>query len=223
MTKKELAQYIDHTNLHEETTRKQINQMIEEAKKYGFYSLCIAPCWTNYAQNKLKGTDIKVGTVPNWKLGGGLHHRVGFAEHLLNTCDYIDYIWDIYKFCDLKDWDSIKKELDLIRKYTKGELKIIIEAYYIHIRGDFVNPFKKACQMVKDCGAEYIKTDSGLFKRKEFDTLIEDAKLMKKYSKGLKLKVAGGIRTAEQCLKLIKLGADRIGTSAGVKIIEELK
>ena len=222
MTKKELAKYIDHTCL-KDITRKDVNKMIEEAKKYGFHSLCIHHSWVHYAQQKLEGTSIQVGTVPNWVVGGGIYKKVPSTEFLMKTADYIDYIWGIYLFAILKDWDKTKKELEIVRKYTKGELKIIIEAFFLHEKADFNKPFKLACKMVKDCGADFIKSDSGLLKREDFNTLVEDIKLMRKYSKGLKIKAAGGIKNLDQVKQLIKLGVTRIGTSSGVKIIEKFK
>jgi deoxyribose-phosphate aldolase len=83
------------------------------------------------------------------------------------------------------------------------------------------NVFKEACRLVKDGGADFIKTDSGLFKRPDFETLVDDVKIIKKYSKGLQVKASGGIGTKEQAEQLIKAGADRIGTSKALEIVSK--
>lgn len=229
MKTQELAKYLDYTNLSNTLTRKQLNKMIEECVTYNFGGLCISPCWINYAKNRIDRLRIKnlnLLTVPNYFLGGGLNQLEGIAESCCATCDEIDYIWNVYEFGDLKDWEKTKKELEVMRKYTKGKLKVIIESHYLRIMDDKLHKvgikkvIKEACNLVNESGADWIKTDSGLFKRDDFDTLYEDCKYMVKYSKnGIKVKAAGGIKTRQQAEQLIKLGVMRIGTSNAVEIV----
>jgi deoxyribose-phosphate aldolase len=225
----ELAKYLDYTNLSNKATRQEINQMIDDCIKYGFYGLCISPCWILYARNRLKrfNATTKLISVPNWVMGGGLESCEGISDMVCDIADEIDFIWNIYHYSDLKAWDRIEKELKDIREKTKGKvLKIIIEAYYLRKMDENVyklglnNVFKEACRLVKDSQADFIKTDSGLFKRPDFETLVEDVKIIKKYSK-LPIKAAGGISTKAQAEQLIKAGADRIGTSKALEIIQE--
>jgi len=222
-----LAQYLDSTNLSSQATRKQIKQLVDDAIQYKFAGLCIAPCWVNYVQNRLKSagvSDIQVVTVPNWKLGGGLLQMSGIAEECCDTCDEIDYIWNAYEFGDLKVWDKTKEELGIVRKFTKGKLKIIIEAYYLRIADEKLHQqgmktvIKNACALVNKSGADWIKTDSGLFKRPDFETLAQDCKLMVKYSK-IPVKAAGGVRTKHEAQTLVDIGVKRIGTSNAVAIV----
>jgi deoxyribose-phosphate aldolase len=226
----ELAKYLDYTNLSNKVTRKEINQMIDDCVKYNFYGICLAPCWTLYARNRLKrlNATTKLISVPNWAEGGGLEQCEGIADMVYAICDEIDFIWNIYHYSDLKAWDRIEKELKEIRELTKGKiLKVIIEAYYLRKMDENVyklglnNVFKEACRLVKDGGADFIKTDSGLFKRPDFETLVDDVKIIKKYSKGLQVKASGGIGTKEQAEQLIKAGADRIGTSKALEIVSK--
>lgn len=223
----DLAKYLDNTNLNHQATRRQIKQLVDESIKYCFAGICIAPCWVNFVQNRLKDnnvSDIQIVTVPNWEMGGGLGSMSGMADICCETCDEIDYIWNAYEFGDLKVWDKTKEELEKIRKMTKGKLKIIIEAYYLRVSDEKVHKqgmktvIKNACALVNKSGAEWIKTDSGLFERPDFDTLVEDCKLMVKYSK-VPVKAAGGIKTAFEAKTLIDLGVKRIGTSNAVAIV----
>jgi len=225
----ELTKYLDYTNLSNRATRQEINQMIDDCIKYSFYGLCISPCWIVYAKNRLKklNANTKLITVPNWFSGGGLEQCEGIIDLVCQTADEIDYIWHVYNYSDLKSFERIEKELKEIREKTKGKvLKIIIEAYYLRKMDENVyklglnNVFKEACRLVRESQAEFIKSDSGLFQRPDFDTLVEDVKIIKKYSK-LPIKAAGGISTKAQAEQLIKAGADRIGTSKALEIIQE--
>ena len=126
----------------------------------------------------------------------------------------------------MKDWEKTKKELKTIREKVKGELKIIIEAKYLRIMDEKLHNLgmkkviKQACDLVNASGAEWIKTDSGLFKREDFDSLYEDCKYMLKYSKkGIKVKAAGGISNKLQAKQLIELGVSRLGTSKAIEIV----
>jgi len=227
MAMNNLAQYLDSTNLNPQATRGQINKLVDDAIQYRFAGLCIAPCWVNYVQNRLKNagvTYIQVVTVPNWKMGGGLEQFSGVGDTCCETCDEVDYIWNAYEFGDLKVWDRTEKELAKVRAMTKGKLKIIIEAYYLRVADEKIHHqgmkavIKNACDLVNKSGADWIKTDSGLFKRPDFETLVQDCKLMVKYSK-VPVKAAGGIRTKPQAQILVDLGVKRIGTSNAVAIV----
>lgn len=225
-----LAQYLESTNLNDNATSQDINKLIDDAIKYNFCGICISPVWTLYARNRLSRlkANVKLISVPNWQIGGGLSQNTGISDIVFRVCDEIDFIWNVYEYSDLKDWNRIEKELKEIREKTKGKvLKVIIEAYYLRKMDENVyklglnNVFKEACRLVRESGAEFLKMDSGLFKRPDFDTLLEDTKIIKKYSKDLQVKVSGGVSTKSQAEQLIKAGADRIGTSKALEIIKE--
>jgi deoxyribose-phosphate aldolase len=227
MENKKLAKSIDYTNLYNQTTRKEINKLIDESIEFGFGGICVAPCWTSYVANKLnrlKVSDILVSTVPNWKMGGGLEQMEGIAESCCESCDEVDYVLNTYEFGELKAYDRTAEELKTIREMTKGKLKVIIEAYYLRVSDEKIHKqgmdaiVQKACELVEASGADWIKTDSSLFKRPDFDSLVEDCKLMLKYSK-LPVKAAGGIVNRYQAETLVNLGVKRIGTSKAVQII----
>lgn len=228
MTKAELAKYIDHTNLKPDLARKDLLVMIEDCKKYKFAALCITPGWVAFAKQKLAGTGVEVSTVPNWLSGGGLKRVKG--DFVFAEADAIDYIWDIYRFAIQKDWANTAKELEMVRKATKKEMKVIIESTVLrHIAEDKKESYemlmKEACKLVESSGADFIKTDSGLFVRnptKKIEHLYEDVGLMKQFCK-LPIKASAGIRTLEEVKVLIKIGATRVGTSSGVKIVDEAK
>jgi deoxyribose-phosphate aldolase len=228
MTKQELAKYIDHTNLKPNLSRNDVLAMVEDCKKYKFAALCITPGWVSLAKQKLAGTGVEVSTVPNWQSGGGLKRVKG--DFVFVEADAIDYIWDLHRFCIQKDWANTAKELEMVRKATKKEMKVIIESTVIRAvaeekKESYEMLMKEACKLVQESGANFIKTDSGLFVRnpnKKMENLYEDVGLMKQFCT-LPIKASAGIRDLESVKILIKIGATRIGTSAGVKIMEEAK
>ena len=123
---KSIAQYIDYTNLSNKTTRKEINQMINDCIEHNFFGLCIAPCWIPYAKNRIEKCRIKylkLITVPNWYVGGGLAQCDGITDLVCEVADEIDFIWNVYEYSDLKAWDRIEEELKTIREKTKGKLE----------------------------------------------------------------------------------------------------
>lgn len=218
---KSIAKYIDSTNLHIEATRDQIKQLVKDAIEYNMGGICIHPAWVSYVKKRLKGTNVKTVTVPNWSPGGGLSKMCGIAEDAMGEADEVDYILDTYFFYELKDWDKTEAELKYVREHTKGVLKVIIEANYV---GE-VHPkenaklLKQAIDLAQKADSDWVKSDSGLFRREDFSTLVDDIKIIKKYTK-LPIKAAGGIRTYEQAKQLIDLGIKRIGTSSAIEIIK---
>lgn len=228
MNKQELAKKIEQTNLNPGLNRKSIDTLIGLAKEYNFRSICITPGWVRYAKSKLVGTNILVVSVPNWEVGGGVA-KLNLRDYVFNDADEIDYIWDIYRFAGAKDWANTAKELEMVRKGTPGKLKIIIETTAIRSlinkpvqapgQVSYETMIQEACKIVEASGADYIKTDSGLFTRKDgLPQLVEDVTYMRKYCK-LPIKASAGIRTTEEALKLLDLGVALIGTSKGEDIV----
>lgn len=224
---KNIAKHLEYTDLRDGAKRKEIRRLVDDSVKFGFGGICVSPSWTLYVDDRLNALgskDTLVVTVPNWKLGGGLEQCPSMLDYICETCDEVDYIWNCYEFGDLKDWERTEKELATIREKTKGKLKVIIEAWYLRMMDEKIyksgisKVLKEACSLVNKSGADYIKTDSGLFGRPDFDTLVEDCKLLLKHSK-IPVKASGGIVDRYQAEKLLDLGVERIGTSKALDII----
>lgn len=228
MTKKELAQKIDFTDLHADHTRKEMLEFLSKAKDYGFRAVCIDSGWVSLAKKYLAGTDIKVATVPNWvPWGGQARISRGFA---LTEADEIDYIIDLNTFMVRKDWKATEIELQEVRNKVPGKLKVICELAALRALSakdtgstTYEMCVKAICEIVERVGTDYIKTDSGLFTRKGgFDQLVEDVLLFKKYTK-LPIKAAGFIGKIEEVNKLIDLGVSIIGASKGVALVSSIQ
>lgn len=210
----ELNKYIDHTKLGANISKAQIDQLIEEAKKYNFKSVCVNPIWVKYAKEQLKGTDVLVCTVIGFP--HGTHTPVVKTQETLdaviNGADEIDMVINV---AALKSGD-FETILDEIRGVviSAGDLvvKVIIETCYL-TKEEIV----KACELALKAGAAFVKTSTG------FGTggaTVEDVTLMKQTVKEEALvKASGGVRTYEDAMKMINAGASRIGTSNGVDIV----
>ncbi|RLF78816.1 deoxyribose-phosphate aldolase, partial [Thermococci archaeon] len=206
-----IAKYIDHTNLKSYATKEDIIKLCEEAKKYGFYAVCVNPYRVKLAKEHLKGTDIKVASVIGFPLGATpTEVKVFEAKKALeNGADELDMVINIGALKD-KNYEYVKKDIEDVTKvaHEKGAIvKVIIETCYLSEEEKEI-----ACKLAMEAGADFVKTSTG------FGTggaTIEDVKLMRKVvGDKLGVKAAGGIRTYEEALAMINAGANRIGTSS---------
>jgi len=211
------ANYIDHTLLKADATEKDIKKLCKEAKEYEFFSVCVNPGYVKSCKKYLKGTNVKVCTVIGFPLGAN-NTKVKLFEvkkAIADGVEEIDVVMNIGKFKD-KKYTYVGKELakivDLCNK--KVLVKVIIETCYL-TREEIL----KACQLVYECGVDYVKTSTGYGTN---GAQVEDVRAMKEICKDkLKIKASGGIKTLAQVEAFILAGAERIGTSSGVNIVKE--
>ncbi|RLF82625.1 deoxyribose-phosphate aldolase [Thermococci archaeon] len=212
-----IAKYIDHTNLKACASKEDIIKLCEEAKKYNFYAVCVNPYRVKLAKKQLQGTNIKVATVIGFPLGATpTEVKVFEAKKALEDgTDEVDMVLNIGALKD-KDYKYVRNDIaEVVRiAHEKGAIvKVIIETCYLSD-----NEKEIACKLAMEAGADFVKTSTG------FGTggaTVKDVKLMRKVvGDKLGVKAAGGIRTYEEALAMINAGANRIGTSSGVKIIE---
>ena len=211
------ASYIDHTLLKADATEKDIKKLCKEAKEYEFFSVCINPCYVKYARKCLKGSNVKVCTVIGFPLGAN-NTKVKLFEAkkaIADGADEIDVVFNIGKFKE-KKYAYVGKELakivDLCNK--KVLVKVIIETCYLT-----KEEILKACELVYECGVDFVKTSTGFGTN---GAQVEDVRLMKEACKDkLKIKASGGIKTLAQVEQFILAGAERIGTSSGINIVKE--
>lgn len=213
--KMELNRYIDHTILKPEAGKEQVIKICEEAKENHFASVCINPCWIETAAEILAGTDVKVCTVIGFPLGAMTRESKVFEaqDAVKKGAEEVDMVINIGR---LKDGDDqyVTDEIKAVKEAV-GDLvlKVIIETCLL-TKDEIV----RAGICVKNAGADFIKTSTG------FSTggaKAEDVRLMKEtVGENIKVKAAGGIRTREAMDEMIAAGAERIGTSSGVKLIK---
>jgi len=210
-----IAHFIEYTLLKPDATDMDIKRLVNEAKKYGFYGVCINPTRVESAVEYAKESKIKVCSVCGFPLGTHIFSTklLEASEAVEEGADEIDMVMDIGLLKE-KEYDKISTEISLLRNMLKKKiiLKVIIETPLL------TNDEKiTASGIVMKAGANFVKTATGFYGH----TKVSDVKLIKKAFPELRIKAAGGIRTYEKALKMIEAGASRIGTSTGVKIVKK--
>lgn len=218
----ELAGVIDHTLLKPETTSEQIRRLCEEARQYGFHAVSINPRWVPLAADLLHGTNVAVGGVVSLPFGADFTNikALQAKEAIMAGADEIDMVADLAAIIE-GDEKYMAEQLEAVRRVChsmrpKVLLKVIIESAALTTDQKI-----SACQIADKIGVDFVKTSTGM--HPAGGATVEDVKLMKENAPRCRVKAAGGIRTATQALEMLEAGADRIGTSSGIQIIEQFK
>lgn len=219
---KQLAGCIDHTLLDATATTEDIERMCDEAIEFGFHTVCVNGRWLGLVADRLHETNVKTGGVVSLPLGAdSTKVKVYQAkEAILAGADEIDMVADLAAIIEGNQRyiaGQLKAVLSICRSMRpKVPLKVIIEsAALTKEQKVFV------CQIANDVGVDFVKTSTGL--HPAGGATLEDIKLMKEAAPNSKVKAAGGIRTAKQAIEMLEAGAERIGTSCGVQIIEQIR
>lgn len=217
MSRVDIAPLIDHTNLKPEATPSDIKRLCQEGIKYGFYAVCVNPCYVKLAAEELKGTKVKVCSVSGFPLGAN-RSDLKASEAELGCNDgaaEIDMVINVGAL-KTKDYKSIEKEIKSILK-GMGEgkiLKVILETALLADEEKI-----EGAKIVKESGAHFVKTSTGWGPG---GATVEDVALLRKtVGEDFGVKASGLIRDYQKTLDLVRAGANRIGTSASVKIMEE--
>ncbi|WP_019803371.1 deoxyribose-phosphate aldolase [Streptococcus mutans] len=210
-----INQYIDHTLLKPESRQDQIDKLIREAKTYNFASVCINPTWVSYAAKALEGTDIKVCTVIGFPLGATTSAVKSFEtkDAISHGADEVDMVINIGQ-AKSGHFAFVEEDIRAVVEASGDKLvKVIIETCLLTDKEKI-----KACQAAVAAGADFVKTSTG------FSTAgarLDDVRLMRQtVGPDVGVKAAGGTRSLEDAQAFIEAGATRIGTSAGVTIME---
>lgn len=215
-TKEELARVIDHTILSPDACFSDIKRVCEEAKKYSFASVCIHPCYTADAKELLADSAVKVATVVGFPFGANTTavKLVEAVESVKNGADELDVVINISALKS-GNYNLVGMELRNIINVTRHVVhKIIIETCYLSDEEKI-----KASLLAVEAGALFIKTSTGFGSK---GASVADVALLKKtVSDRAYIKAAGGIKDLKTVTEMVQAGASRIGTSSGVKIVEE--
>jgi len=214
---KNIAKIIDHTNINPSATAQDIKKTCQEAKKFGFRGVCINPEWVKLTKQELKETDIKVVVLIDPPIGDSSHkQRVKLCKKAIKDgADNLDVVVNIPQIKHEK-WDEVLQDLKEI--CAIGHTKVIIGSGYLTD-----DEIKKCSEIVKQAGAICVKTSTfkdplDYFELKE---KVRHLKIMKESAPGLEIKAAGNIKTLKDLEMMVEAGADIIGTSSGVEIMQE--
>lgn len=217
LTKKELSKYIDHTNLKPEATRADIAALCEEAQQYGFASVCVNPCHVAYAARLLADADAAVCCVIGFPLGACTTTVKAYeaADAVRNGATEIDMVLNV-GWAKEGSWSEVQAEIAAVAAMLRGraKLKVILETCLLTDEQKVA-----ACKAAVKAGAGFVKTSTGFSKA---GATVEDVRLMREtVGPDIGVKAAGGIRTYADAVAMIEAGANRIGASAGIAILEE--
>lgn len=211
-----LSKYIDHTLLKADASIESIKKLCQEAIEYDFKSVCVNTCNIELCKEILTDSNVLVCCVIGFPLGAMSTESKVFEtkDAILKGADEVDMVINIGRLKD-KDYDYCINEIRLIKQEVKDKvLKVIIETCLLSDEEIIA-----ACNCVLKGGADFVKTSTGFSTN---GATFEAVALMKKtVGDRCLIKAAGGVRSHEDMLKMIELGADRIGTSSGTKLINK--
>ena len=215
MTRAQLASYIDHTLLHPDAVEADIRRICREAGTYRFASVCIHPIWVSLCAELLAGTGVQVCTVVGFPLGAMKSQSKAF-EAALAVSEGAGEIDMVLPVGLLKEGriDLVKQDIAAVREACPDSvLKVIIEACLLSDEQKI-----QACRASAEASADFVKTSTGFSRG---GALLEDVRLMRQtVGEALGVKAAGGVRSLEDALQFIRAGATRLGSSAGVSLME---
>ncbi len=214
-----IAAYIEQTNLSPILTDREIDKLVAEAKQFGFLGICIPPFWVKHAKREIGNEKIILVTVAGFPLGYNMTEtKLDEMQRAIdNGADEIDVVWNISSFKTNLPWTKIElaKCSKLAHDHQKI-VKVIIETAYLS-----ETELEHACKLCADAGVDFVKTSTGFAPS---GAKAVDVKRMKEFLPShVGIKASGGIKTLEQMHALIAAGANRIGTSSGIAILNEIK
>jgi deoxyribose-phosphate aldolase len=214
---KELNQYFDHTILKAEATSVDITKLCKEAKEYGFYAVCVNSSYVALAKKQLADSPVKIAAVVGFPLGACTTVAKVFETKnaIENGADEIDMVIHIGAMKEGRI-NYVLTDIIAVVEACEGKaiVKVILETCLLS-EDDIV----EACLLAKNAGAAFVKTSTGF---STSGATPEQVALMKKtVGSTVQVKASGGIRDLKTTLEMIKAGADRIGASASVGILEE--
>lgn len=227
---------IDHTLLAATATKAQIQKLCAEAKECAFASVCVNPVWVPLASAELKGSGVAVCTVIGFPLGAEKSAVKAFAasQAVLDGADEVDMVINIGAAKD-GDFAAVQEDIRAVVEAAKGAgdalgkkalVKVIVETCYLTDQ-----EIEAACVAAKNAAADFVKTSTGFGTPKDADgkalpngAQVRHVELMRKtVGPEMGVKASGGIRDAKSAADLIAAGANRLGCSAGVAIVNDWK
>ncbi len=224
MTAQELARLIDHTALKPDTTETRIRTLCHEALRYGFAAVCVNPCYVPLAATLLQGSNVAVCTVIGFPLGANRTTiKAAEAEQAIRDgAAELDMVLNIGFLKSKRHQDvldDIRAVVDVARQASppSGRDQILVK---VILETALLTDAEKesACRLALEAGADFVKTSTGFAGR---GATVEDVALMRRVvGDHMGVKASGGIRTRAQAEALVAAGANRLGTSAGVALVQ---
>lgn len=213
-----IASYIEHTNLSPTLVTGDIDRLVEEAKQHLFLGVCVPPFWVKRAQREIGTGKILLVTVAGFPLGYNMTETKldEIRRAIDNGADEVDVVWNVSSFKSNMPWTKVEiAKCSAVAHESSKRLKVILETAYLSD-----NEIAEACKLCADAGADFVKTSTGFASA---GAKVEHIKLMRaSVPSSMGVKASGGIKTREQALQMIEAGANRLGTSSGIKIVQDM-
>lgn len=211
----ELNKYIDHTLLKPDATTDQIKHICDEAKQYGFASVCVNSCHAKFVSDQLSSSDVAACCVVGFPLGAMLTQAKAYEAALAIACgaSEIDMVINIGAAKE-GNWELVENDIEALVSvcHPKAKLKVIIETCLLTDAQK-----RQACICAKKAGADFVKTSTGF---SSGGATVEDVALMRAaVGPEMGVKASGGVRSREDARAMVAAGATRLGTSAGVTLL----
>jgi len=210
----DLGKLIDHTLLKPEATRDEVVKLCEEAKQHRFASVCVNTTWVPLCKALLSGTDVMVCAVVGFPLGAMTPTAKAYEarEAVRQGAREIDMVINIGALRS-RDYETVFEDIcRVVKASAPAGVKVILETSALDTEQKII-----ACSLSKLAGAAFVKTSTGFGKG---GATVEDVQLMRRVvGQDLGVKASGGVRTAEDAIKMAQAGANRLGASASVAIV----
>jgi len=222
ITAADVARRIDHTLLKAEATQAEILRLCEEAVTHGFHAVCVNARWVPVVADRLQDTAVSVAAVVSFPLGADTTKiKVAQAQEAIYAgADEIDMVADLPAIIEGDAKYLLHQLMSVLRACRTMRppvlLKVIIESAALTTEQKIF-----ACRIAEQACVDFLKTSTGF--HPAGGATVEDVALMKQTAPQCKIKASGGIKTAQQAIAMLDAGAERIGTSAGVAIMEGLR
>jgi len=219
ITREKMASLIDQTLLKPDATKDDIRRLCQESMNYGFWSVCVNPTYISLAASILRDTEVKICSVVGFPLGANTPEVKAFEAEkaLIDGANEIDMVINLGALKS-GDYELVKRDIRyIVEQGIRFQRDIIVK---VIIETGLLSDNEKAlaCQIVKESGANFVKTSTGINTR---GATVQDVKFIRKIvGPDFGVKASGGIRTYGEAIKLIEAGANRIGTSSGISIIK---
>lgn len=210
------AKYMDHTVLKPETTKETLKKFCDEAKEYGFASVCVNPVNIPYVSEQLKGSGVKACSVVGFPLGASTKEVKAFETRdvIANGAQEIDMVINVGALKD-RDYGIVKSDIEAVvnAAHPDAIVKVIIETCLLTD-----DEKVKVCQLAKEAKADFVKTSTGFGSG---GAMLEDIRIMKQTVGEMLVKASTGVNNRKICDAMIEAGASRMGTSKGIFIVKD--
>lgn len=215
-----IARKIDHTLLRVDSDHVAIRKLCDEAVAYDFVSVCIPPYFVKEAVRQLENKSVRVSTVVGFPFGYNMTPvKVEEIKKAIDEgADELDAVINIAA-ATCGDWNYLANDIDTMVRSAHlkdKQIKIILETGCLDL-----DLQERLCKLCLESGADFIKTSTGFQENGADPETV--SRIRQWVGNQVKIKASGGIRTLRQVEELLNAGADRIGTSAGIAILDEIK